>query len=55
MALKDLPVCCQDRENITQYWQREDLRVTICHVCGHKYTRLYAEAGSLGAALHGAK
>ncbi len=53
MTLKDLPLCCQDKESITQYWERPDLRVTICGHCGHKYRRLFAEPGSLGALLGG--
>jgi hypothetical protein len=52
-TIADLPPCCQDRANIVQYWPRADLRVTLCKVCNHKYTRLYAEPGSLGAMLHG--
>jgi len=53
MTIKDLPPCCQDLNNITQYWERPDLRVTICEACGHKYRRLYVQSGSLGATLKG--
>jgi Zn ribbon nucleic-acid-binding protein len=53
LTLTDLPVCCQDRDNVVQFWQRDDLRITVCKVCNHKYTRLYAESGSLGAIIHG--
>ena len=53
MTLADLPLCCQDKRNIIQFWTRADLRVTICQYCKHKYQRLFAEPGSLGAMLSG--
>ena len=53
LTIKDLPACCQDKRNIIQYWARADLRVTICQYCKHKYQRLFAEPGSLGAMLGG--
>ena len=53
MTLTDLPACCQDKRNIIQLWTRKDLRVTICQYCNHKYSRLFAEPGSLGAMLRG--
>jgi len=51
MTIQDLPECCQDKRNIIQYWVRPDLRVTVCQYCQHKYSRLFAESGSLGAML----
>jgi len=53
LTIADLPPCCQDKRNIIQFWTRADLRVTICQYCHHKYSRFFAEPGSLGAMLHG--
>lgn len=53
LTLADLPECCQDKRNIVQFWERYDLRITVCKSCNHVYRRLFAEPGSLGAMLSG--
>lgn len=46
-----LKECCKNKKNVTVLWLQEDLRVVTCNVCGHKYWRLWAEPGSMGATL----
>ncbi len=48
-----LPPCCANEKNITILWLRNDLRCITCNECGHKYYRLWAEPGSVGAMLRG--
>jgi hypothetical protein len=46
LPLKD---CCKVQRNLVVLWLQEDLRIIHCQVCNHKYWRLWAEPGSLGA------
>lgn len=50
-----LPECCADKRNVVELWPRYDLRLIICKICEHKYYRLFAEPGSLGAMMNGGK
>lgn len=48
-----LPPCCANEKNVVVLWLRHDLRLVTCQECGHKYYRLWAEPGSIGAMLRG--
>jgi len=43
----DVKDCCKRDINITEIWEKKDIVIYICGICGCKHRTLFCETGSI--------